>query len=1247
MASRPRFVSEINRGVRNQTWSGMNERIGRLTKPSYRKKLIFSRAVLNGYLILIRFPIVRIPSDAGHLLSEIRHFTSTLLICWLMHKHLSVLLLASLVCGTIGTAVSQDLAAAGRLPASGTPAAQNLQQAKTLKAALAELETRYKVSIMADQELIEGTTVTVAGTYTSLEEALKSLLKDTNLTFEKISRNFYVISPPPRPKSSQINEINNTQPPALAGEASRKPVQSLEQRVRPDLTSLRRKAVTISGRVISDTNEGIPGVNVVLKGTTTGAVTDMDGSYILSIPDGNENGTLIFSYIGYITEEVLISGRTTINVTLMPDIQSLSEVIVMGYGTQEKKDLTGSVSSLDSKLIASRQSIQLSDALQGTMAGVTVTRSSGQPGAASTVRIRGVTSLNVNDPLVIVDGVPGLGLNDINPNDVESITVLKDAASQAIYGARAAAGVILVTTKGGAAGKLQVNYDYEYGINSPTRMPSFADARTYRFLANERSRNDGGGNIFDPAENENYAQLHADDPDRYPDTDWQRAVLSWNTTNRHRHDLSVAAGSEKVRTRASFSYATEDGLYANRNFERYTFRVNNNFQLSRMLEANVDLYYQRTNNLDPSQGNVVALARRFPGIFPAVRTDGEWGEGKDGDNPLAQTVAGGTQEQQLNQYSGIIGFTFTPLEGLSIRANLSPTFNYNLLDRFTTPALIPRQGSTTQFWPQNPTILDKFQTSLINITRQATVNYQKSLGQHNLGVLAGYEEISTDYEEVRTTSRNLSVNLRSLTFGDPALANNNHFASRNALRSYFGRVSYDYRGKYLIQSNIRLDGSSRFAPENRWGLFPSVSLGWVVSNENFRLPELISFLKVRTSYGTVGNERIGEQRTGGSEFFNYYPYQGLFERSNVVFYRGGNFVSDLGIRQDFLADRRILWESTQTIDAGVDIHLFNNRFSFSADYYQKNTRDIILTLDIPNYMGYLNDTKTNVGSMKVTGLDFEAGYRNNIGAFNYSVSVNASGVRSEVTNVGGRQDFTTEGGTKINILGSEFNEWFGYQTRGIFQTQEEADAYGTGALPGDVWIVDQLTVDTNGDGIPDSGDGIINEEDRVPLGASLPKFIYGGNITAGYKGFDLALVFNGVGKHTRRYAGFQVRPFDETFGNIPANLLGNYWSPENTPEQNLAARYPRFSGRSERNNYAVSDYWLFNGSYFRVQNITLGYTLPAPLTDRVKLAQIRFYVSLRDFFTIERNFLSGWDPEVDDSGYPIMKSVLFGVNARF
>ena len=398
---------------------------------------------------------------------------------------------------------------------------------------------------------------------------------------------------------------------------------------------------SVSGVVTDVAASPLPGVNIAVKGTTIGTLTDTDGKYTIEVPD--DKNVLTFSYVGYATQEIEVNSQTTINISLQEDIAQMNEVIVIGYGTQEEKDLTGSVASINSEAIENRQAIQVSDALQGAVAGVTVTRSGGAPGATSTIRVRGVTSLNVNDPLVIVDGIQGLSINDINPNDIESITVLKDAASQAVYGARASAGVILITTKRGSQGKLNISYDYELGLNSPTMMPDFVNAQTYMLLFNEQSTNDGGSPIFDQDIIDNYVELQAQDPDLNPDTDWQSVMLSESPATRHRHNLAFSAGSEFITTRASFSYVSEDAIYVNRDYERYTFRINNNLKFSKIIEANFDVYYKRTNTLQPSAGGTVSLARRYPGIYPAVRTDGEWGEGKDGTNPYAQLVDGGTK----------------------------------------------------------------------------------------------------------------------------------------------------------------------------------------------------------------------------------------------------------------------------------------------------------------------------------------------------------------------------------------------------------------------------------------------------------------------------------------------------------------------------------------------------------------------------------------------------------------------------
>jgi TonB-linked SusC/RagA family outer membrane protein len=988
--------------------------------------------------------------------------------------------------------------------------------------------------------------------------------------------------------------------------------------------------VTVTGTVKDSNGDPLPGVSIIIEGTSIGTVTDLEGNYSLEVP---EDGVLVFSFIGFERQRVELAGQSTIDITLLEDASSLQEVVVMGYGVQTKKDLTGSVSTVNNERIDHRKAIQLSDALQGAMAGVTVSRTGSAPGQESTIRVRGITSLNVNDPLVIVDGVPGLNLSDINPNDVENITVLKDAASQAIYGARAAAGVILVTTKRGAQGKMQINIDSDFGFNSPTTLPKFTDAKTFRILSNERSINDGGGVIFDPAINENYEQLNRDDPDRYPNTDWQDLIFNNNPSTRQRHDLSLSMGTERLFTRASVGYMKEDGLHDNIDFDRLTFRINNDIKFSKIFRANADIGYRGSNSTNPAyERGAVADARRFPAWFSGIRQDGQYGEGKDGDNPFAEVVEGGNIQNRRDVFNATLGFTISPVEGLNIKANVSPVFEFGNYEIFRTPPIIPRLDGG--FFPQNQINLTLGNQKVFSLTNQLFASYQKSVNDHNFDFLVGYESFKTSWEQVESQARDLSVKLPALAFGDRSLASNVQYASENALESYFGRFSYDYKQKYYFQSNFRADGSSRFASDVRWGFFPSASVGWVISNENFSMPSFFSFLKLRATYGEVGNERVGNARTGGSEFFNFYPYQGIFQPiTNILFYNNNQISPALGLVQNFLSDNLIQWEKTKTINAGLDFGFFEDRLTLAADYYVRTTDDIIDLLDIPNYLGFPQNTRTNVASMEARGLDLELGFRGNSGKLNYSINGNAAFVNTEVINLGS-EFFLTGGGNLINQPGYAYNEWFGFKTEGLFQTQEEADLYGTGAKAGDVKILDL------------NGDAIINEEDRVPLGPSLPRVNYGGSISLNYSNFDFNLVAYGVGEHTRRYEGFQVRPFDETFGNIPLNIVGKFWSPENISQQNLDAIYPRLSQTSFR-NYDNSDFWLYNGGFLRIQNITLGYSLPLQVIERIKLGRLRTYVSLRDFFTIESNFLEGWDPEAGNTSYPIMKSVIVGLQVQF
>ena len=990
---------------------------------------------------------------------------------------------------------------------------------------------------------------------------------------------------------------------------------------------------TVSGKVSDQDYKGaIPGVNVIIKGSTSGTTTDANGEFTIDV---SPQDVLVFSFVGYQTLEVSVDNQTTFNIELIADITTLSEIVVVGYGEQKKVNLTGAVATVNDKDLVQRQTFQVSEALQGQVAGVTVTRNNSAPGATSTVRIRGVTTFNTNDPLVIIDGVPQGALNDVNPNDIESISVLKDAAAASIYGSRAAAGVILITTKRGKEGKTNISYNYEFGSNSPTALPEFTEAKRYQEMFNERESNDGNANRFDPATVADWDNLHASNPDLYPNTNWQDEMLSANST-RQRHSINLSGGTKSVKTNVMFNYDTEDGLYVNREYNRYTARINNDISFTDKLSATVDLNFKHVKTLLPAFDDVVAHARRYPGIYDTQYEDGRWALGKDGINPMAMLYDGGTRTAKYNKLAGRIVLDFKPIKGLSIKGVVSPALDFNKVKEFNKIVEYTDLDDPSQVLYKSRALdgLEERREEEVFITKQLLINYGHHFGNHEINALVGYEDISDTFESLSAGRDGFDINtIPYLNLGSREFIDNEGFSYEYGLNSYFGRVQYNYNEKYLFEFNLRADASSRFAPNHRTGYFPSVSAGWIISDESF-MSEIswLTLLKLRASYGTVGNERVSGEN---SDAFKWWPFQALINFRNTLFYQNGAVVSLLSGSQTDYAVSDIEWERTKTTDVGIDASLLDSKLSFSFDYYQKRTDNILMTLDIPNYLGYV-DPVTNVGEIEVKGWDFQVTWKSRVGDFNYSVSANLSDSKSTVIDVNGRQDLID--GATINREGFEFNEYYGYQSLGLFQTQDDVDnsAVTTAGVikPGDIKYKDQ------------NDDDIINEQDRVPLGGTLPRYIFGGNINVVYKGFDLGIFFQGVGKQTDRLNSFQVKPFDEDFGNAPAFIDGKYWSVDNTEMQNLRAKYPRLTKRAAGNNYAVSDFWLINGSYMRIKNIVLGYTIPNTVVRKAKINGVRVYISLKDYFAINR-YPTGWDPEVDATSYPIMKSFTAGINVKF
>lgn len=1006
----------------------------------------------------------------------------------------------------------------------------------------------------------------------------------------------------------------------------------------------------VAGKVKDENGEGLPGASVLEKGTSNGTITDADGNFKLSLAD--ENAILVISFLGYVNEEVPVNGRSILETQLVPDITSLSEVVVIGYGTQEKKDLTGAVGVVDGDEIAARRATNVSNALQGAVAGVSVTRSNSAPGAGNTIRVRGITTLQGNSsPLILVDDVPVQDINDVNPDNVESISVLKDGASAAIYGSRAAAGVVIITTKRAKSNDFSLTYSGELITNIPTETRRTVGAVRYMELNNEKQWNDNGNDADEfPVWSEdlisNYETSNASNPDQFPDTNWRDLILK-NSATGYRHNLILSGGTEKLKTIASFGYEYQDALYDHRDWKRYTARINNDLKINDKLGATLNLAFKLTKDDQPVVDPTKRAIESGP-IYAALWQDGRIAESKSGDNIYARLQQGGSVNNDSYLLYGKMGVYYKPIEDLKISLNVAPNVEFQKYKSFSQsipfwdfddPSLSASPSYISGHNLTQRTLIER-RTNDNTLTTQALVNYDKDFGGNNISAVLGYEEFSSTRERLSVRGNEfvsndypfLSQAPVDRVFNEADNPNNGEdgtLISENAYASYFGRVGYNYEGKYYVQATIRRDGSSRFAPDFRWGTFPSVSAGWVLTNEQFMESlKPVSFLKLRASYGQLGNDRLGN-----------YLYLSVLQFSDALIANGSNVEAVRAAAQRFLSIEDITWETTTSIDFGVDLDMFDDRFSLAFDYFNKETTDMLLDLSIPSLSGF-DDPTVNVGSMDTKGWELSTSWRNNIGALKYSASFNIFDSKSVIGDVNKKRIFS-DGDRRLSEEGIQFESWYGYQSDGLFQTQEEVNnsaVTSSSVGPGDIKYKDL----SGPEGVPD---GIINELDKVVLGGSQSRVQYGGNINLGYKGFDFGVTVQGVAKRDYYLSSAFIRPFQESWLSPPQLLEGDYWSVYNTAEQNQGVRYPRYSEKAANNNYRFSDYWLINGGYFRVKNITLGYTLPSDIIEKAGLANLRVYVVGNDLFTID-SLPEGIDPE-GGTGYLITKSFLVGIKASF
>lgn len=997
----------------------------------------------------------------------------------------------------------------------------------------------------------------------------------------------------------------------------------------------------ITGVIYDENGEPMIGATVKLKDSNEVVSTDIDGRFSINASKGQK---LIVSYVGYNPYEVSInSDEMTIDMTDNNNV--LDEVVVIGYGVVKKKDLTGAVASVKGEDIASKKTTTLSTALQGSVSGLMVRRDNNAPGAsAGSMHVRGVTTIGDSSPLIIVDGVQCDNLDYVNANDVENISVLKDAAAASIYGSKAASGVILVTTKRGDDASLSLTYNGEFGWEIPTTQPTMVGVTRYLEMNNEMLYNDnpaaGFFQLYTADQVKNWVRYNATDPDRYPITDWKGMMMK-NSAPRMTHTLSLAGGNKVVRSTASFSYDDVDGLYEGRGFHRIMFRSNNDFTLNKYISASIDVNIRNAKSTSTNYSPFGDM-RKMPAIYPAVWENGGYAEGKSGANPYALLREGGSSVSRSTQVGGKASLTIKPIDGLSISGIVSPFMNFTKQKSFRKAVNYVLMSDANTFggwmegngssWATNK--LSETRNENWHITSQVIANYMRSFGRHDLTLMAGYENYIMSTEELGASRDQYDLTKYPyLNIGPEDFKDNSGTGSRYTSNSFFGRVLYSFDDKYLLQANVRRDGSSRFAKRFRWGTFPSFSAGWVISHEKFMEnvgADKLSFLKIRGSWGKLGNERIGS---------SYFPYMSLMTFQSAYFYENGQVVSDKTAALRMLAVEDISWETTTSTDLGIDAHFLNGRLRFTGDYYWKKTTDMLLAIQIPWSMGY-SDPNTNAGKMSTHGYDLELSWNDRAGDFSYGISVNLSDFISKIDYLN-NSDIIKDG--KVKRAGELFNAWYGYICDGIYQTQDEVD--NSARLNNTVTVGDLKYRDISGpDGVPD---GVISSEyDRVPLGNSLPRFQYGGTINLGWKGIDMAIAFQGIGKQNSYMERAMVEPLRDNYGNIPAIIEGKYWSVFNTEAENLAAEYPRLTNTTKNNNYATSDFWIFNGRYFRLKNVTVGYTFPAAWTKKACIQKARVYFSASDLFSID-NYPKGWDPEMGVSAYPITTSLIVGLNLKF
>lgn len=995
-----------------------------------------------------------------------------------------------------------------------------------------------------------------------------------------------------------------------------------------------QQAGICKGLVKDATGESVIGASVVVKGTTNGTITDFDGNFSL---DGIKKGdVIVISYVGYQTQEIKWNG-SPLNVILKEDSKTLSEVVVVGYGTQKKANLSGSVAMVDSKELENRPIQNVSSGLQGLMPGVAITGTNGAPGQdAGKIRVRGIGTLNEAGPYILVDGIETGTLSAVDPNDIESISVLKDAASAAIYGSKAANGVVLITTKRGKTGQTKISYSGYLSFQNATNMIERMGSYEYASLLNQALEAEGMSKRFNDTELQKFKD--GNDP-LYPDTDWYD--LAYKTGVQHRHNVNINGGSENVKYMASLGYLNQTGILPNAGREQFNARTNLDMKINKRLSARMNLSFIKNDYSDASSayygGSSDQIIRQLNLIAPwivARYDDGTWGTISDG-SPIAWLDSGMKVNRDNYNFSGMAAVDYEIFDGLKLTlqgAYVNNLQNYNYFQKYI---------KYNENKESDPSQLDERFYKWDRTNYDALLNYNKNFGKHNIKGLLGWHTEKYNYKYQKAVRKKFPNNeLTDMNAGDASTQSNEGYTAELAMISWFARINYDFAGKYLLEANIRADASSRFAEGHRWGYFPSFSGAWRISEEAFMesaKDSWLSGLKIRASWGQLGNQ---DALSGSNN--DYYPALNTYNPDSKYAF-GGSLNS--GYYQRKYRLETISWEKASTWGVGVDFTLFN-KLNGSLDYYNRKTTGIIMDVTVPKEFA-LDAYKDNVGSMRNSGIEINLSYNTKIGQVDFGIAGNFSYNKNEILDLGGGDPNkyldATDGYSQRNKVGEAMNSYYIYRADGFFNSQEEADAYTAkyGNPFGKTFKAGDLRyVDTN-------KDGKLTADDREYCGSSDPKIIYGFNINAGWKGIDLSLMFNGAAGVKRLFDGYEV------YGNFsgdaahPATIWRDAWTPDNHDASMPRIFYDTNSASSSRS--VQSDFWLQDTSYLRLKNLQLGYTLPKGWLNSVGVENIRIYYSVENLLTFDKMKIN-IDPESTSqrlSSYPLLRTHAFGVNVTF